>query len=120
MIGINEIKLDKNFYLSEFECHCCKAVRLHPLLLHQLIKLRLILEEPVYINSGYRCKKGNKLAGGTSNSYHLFGMAVDIKVKICSIADLAVYAEKVGFNGIGVYNNFLHLDVRTDKYHWSG
>lgn len=40
--------------------------------------LREWYNKPIYINSGYRCKKLNKAVGGVSNSYHLKGMAADI------------------------------------------
>ena len=36
-------------------------------------------EEPIIINSGYRSPEVNRLAGGTTNSNHLSGCAVDIR-----------------------------------------
>ncbi|GAH38478.1 unnamed protein product, partial [marine sediment metagenome] len=51
---------------------------------------------------------------------HLVGMAADIKVKDIPINDLADIAESVGFKGIGIYRNHLHLDVRPKKYFWEG
>ncbi|GAI70152.1 unnamed protein product, partial [marine sediment metagenome] len=73
-----------------------------------------------YINSGYRCTEENKRVGGVKGSYHIFGMAADITVKTKSMHDLAILAESVGFKGIGLYGNFLHLDVRSYKEHWEG
>jgi len=115
---INEIRISNNFELSEFQCPCCKRVMLHPLLLKQLQKLRSDIDQPIYINSGYRCKPYNKQVNGVPTSYHLFGMAVDIKVKIISMEALSVLAGLVGFKGIGVYDNFLHLDIRPEKEIW--
>lgn len=120
MTDINDIKIDTNFVLSEFQCPCCSRVILHAKLLKYLVKLRRLIQEPIYINSGYRCKPENDRVGGTKNSYHTFGMAADITVKIKIMSDLAVFAESVGFFGIGIYCTFLHLDVRPNKYHWSG
>ncbi len=37
------------------------------------------LEAPIIINSGYRCPRVNKLAGGAIASNHLFGCAADIR-----------------------------------------
>ena len=34
--------------------------------------------KPVYVNSGYRCDRHNKAVGGTSDSYHIKGMAAVI------------------------------------------
>ena len=117
---INDIKIANNFNLSEFQCPCCKRVMLHPLLLKLLVKLRSSIGEPIYINSGYRCKSYNKQVDGVPTSYHLFGMAADIYIKNYNIEDLAIHADIVGFKGIGVYDTFIHLDVRPNKEHWSG
>jgi len=90
---------------------------LHPKLLVKLIRLRKILEKPVYINSGYRCSRYNQKVGGIANSYHCIGLAADIKVKDINLIELLGYAEEVDFTGIGFYEkkNFLHLDVRPTK-----
>lgn len=40
---------------------------------------RTLADEPFIITSGYRCEKLNKLVGGVPNSFHLKGMAADIK-----------------------------------------
>ncbi len=114
---INDITIATHFKLSEFACPCCKRVMLHPKLLGKLIELRKILERPVYITSGYRCPKYNRQVGGIVNSYHLIGLAVDIKVKDISLIDLLEICEEIGFPGIGFYEkkNFLHLDVRPTK-----
>lgn len=117
---INDIKIAKNFELSEFQCPCCKCVMLHPLLLQLLIKLRSVIDQPIFINSGYRCKLHNKQVDGVPTSYHLVGMAADIYAKTISMEDLAIHADIVGIKGIGVYSDFLHLDIRPNKEHWRG
>ena len=113
----NNIKIAKHFNLSEFACPCCNLVMLHPKLLAKLVKLRNTLERPVYITSGYRCFEYNQKVGGVPNSYHLIGLAADIKVKDISLIDLLEICEEIGFPGIGFYEkkNFLHLDVRSTK-----
>lgn len=123
MIKINHIKIAKFFSLYEFECPCCKRVMLSPDLLTRLNHLRNIINRPIYINSGYRCKEENQRVGGVSGSYHLLGMAVDIHVQDILLSDLLIYAKGEGFNGIGNYenNNFLHLDIRPVPTHfWKG
>lgn len=123
MNKINYIKIARFFSLYEFECPCCKRVMLSPDLLTRLNHLRIIINRPIYINSGYRCKEENQRVGGAPGSYHLLGMAVDIHVKDILLSDLLIYAQEIGFNGIGFYenNNFLHLDIRPGpNYFWKG
>lgn len=46
--------------------------------------------QPIVITSGFRCKKLNEMVGGKPNSYHLAGMAADIKTPSVKYAyDLA-------------------------------
>ena len=40
--------------------------------------LRIALNRPVTINSGYRCKKVNEGVGGVASSHHLLGLAADM------------------------------------------
>ena len=123
MNEINYIKIARFFSLYEFECPCCNRVMLSPDLLTRLNHLRIIINKPIYINSGYRCKEENQRVGGVPGSYHLLGMAVDIQVKDILLSDLLVYAQGIEFNGIGFYENknFLHLDIRPGlKLFWEG
>jgi len=123
MDKINYIKIARYFSLYEFECPCCNRVMLSPDLLTRLNHLRIIINKPIYINSGYRCKEENQRVGGVPGSYHLLGMAVDIQVKDILLSDLLIYAQEIEFNGIGFYenNNFLHLDIRPGlKLFWEG
>ena len=115
--SINNLKIARHFKLSEFACHCCKRVMLHPKLLAKLVELRNTLERPVYITSGYRCFKYNQKVGGIVNSYHCIGLAVDIQVKDINLITLLEICENIDFSGIGFYEkkNFLHLDVRPTK-----
>jgi uncharacterized protein YcbK (DUF882 family) len=120
---INEIDIAQYFKLSEFACPCCKRVMLHPLLLKKLVEFRVIIKKPLYITSGYRCAEYNQKVGGIKCSYHLLGLAADIRVEGVSALDLLEYAEILNFAGIGFYEkkNFLHLDVRPTKLaRWRG
>ena len=45
---------------------------------HVLDPLRDIIDIPIYVNSGYRCKELNKAVGGINNSQHTRGLATDI------------------------------------------
>jgi len=114
---INDIVIAPHFKLSEFACPCCKQVMLHPLLLKKLVSFREMINKPVYITSGYRCPSYNQKIGGVKRSYHMLGLAADIRVEGISALDLLEYAEIIDFTGIGFYEkkNFLHLDVRPTK-----
>lgn len=66
------------------------------------------------VNSGYRDEKANERAGGANNSQHLHRNAVDIDVSGMSPEErinLIRHASSLGFRGIGVYPNAIHLDV---------
>ena len=120
MNPINNIQLNRNFWLKEFECPCCHLVMLHPSLLKLAIRLRNQIKEPLIINSGYRCQVENKKVGGVPHSYHRIGMAIDVYSRNVKISDLASYAMAIGFNGVGIYGTFIHLDIRPHKYYWEG
>ena len=47
--------------------------------------LRVAMDEPIKIGSGFRCQKLNKAVGGVYNSQHLKGQAVDL----CIDGDIA-------------------------------
>ncbi|GAI36990.1 unnamed protein product [marine sediment metagenome] len=57
---MNNIRIARNFKLKEFQCTCCKRVMLDSKLLKGLVLLRIRLNRPVYITSGYRCTKENE------------------------------------------------------------
>ena len=83
----------------------------------------MVINKPIFINSGLRCEKENEKVGGVQDSYHLKGMAVDSHVKDYLLYDLLMYAQEIGFTGIGFYEkeNFLHLDVRSgERRIWKG
>lgn len=118
---MNNIQISKNFKLKEFQCKDgSKLVKIDSQLLNKLQQLRDIIGKPIIINSGFRTPEHNKRVRGAENSFHLQGKAADIQVNGITPKQLAKYAEKVGFNGIGVYKTFIHVDVRDYKARWNG
>lgn len=84
-------------------------------------KIRNHFGKPVTINSAYRTPTLNKEAGGTTYSQHLYGKAADIKISGVTPKKVADYAETLlDKGGIGIYNAFTHIDVRTTKSRWQG
>ncbi|MFZ7122070.1 MAG: YcbK family protein [Eubacteriaceae bacterium] len=77
-------------------------------------------DRPVIVNSGYRCPSYNEKAGGVPGSYHLYGMAVDVRVPGIKPEDLIRHASDVGFLGLGLYRTFCHLDIRPSYTSWEG
>ncbi len=86
--------------------------------------LRLMdTEEPYHVVSGYRSPSTNAMLrqsnrGVAQNSYHMKGMAADLKLDSRSIHQMAKAAVACNAGGVGKYgrSNFVHMDcgpVRT-------
>lgn len=117
----NEIKqLSENFKSSEFNCKCGNCETKVSLdLITALQDIRDHFGVPVYVTSGYRCEYWNSKVGGARYSQHKLGKAADIIVEGISPLEVAQYAQGVQFvNGIGLYDNFVHIDVRLSKAYW--
>lgn len=116
------IKISNNFRVKEFKCNDgSDAVFISPELLKILQNIRTHFGKAVNINSAYRTPTYNKKVGGSSYSQHMYGTAADIYINGVSPKEIAKYAETLldGWGGIGVYNTFVHIDVREQKSRWS-
>jgi uncharacterized protein YcbK (DUF882 family) len=117
------VKLTRNFKSTEFDCKgkkCCSKTPLDIELVGYLQVFRNYFGKAITINSGYRCQTHNKNVGGAKNSRHTQGMAADIVVKGVKPVKVAQFAEMIGVRGIGLYDNFVHIDTRTEKFYWKG
>ena len=123
------MKLTTNFNLSEFRCKDGTDVPAELMpnvqkLANELQKLRDELGLPIKINSGYRTKTYNKKIGGATNSMHVQAKAADIVVTDITPTNLYKRIEKlieegkVNFKGVGVYDTFVHVDVRGRRSRW--
>jgi uncharacterized protein YcbK (DUF882 family) len=118
---IKDIQLSKNFKLSEFVCpEGRNEVYVDMKLIAKLQQLRDLVGKPVIVLSGYRSPSYNGLIGGAKNSRHMMGDAADIKVSGLTPSEVAKLAEKIGFDGIGVYYSWTHVDTRGYKAKWNG
>lgn len=86
--------------------------------------LRDFLGEPIRINSAYRSPEHNKAIGGVKSSQHILGKAADIKVKDIETKDLYLIIDslivdgKMKEGGLGLYDTFVHYDIRGSKARW--
>ena len=104
-------RISKNFDESEFSCCCCGKNKVAGELVAKLQELRDIINKPIHITSGYRCKRENKKVGGSVHSAHLLGEGADIQTELSTIT-LAMIACKIDGIRIGIYPNHIHIDVR--------
>ena len=113
--------LSDNFKVKEFACNDgSDTVLISDELVDLLQKIRDHFGVAVTINSGYRTSTYNKKVGGATNSQHVKGTAADIVAKGVDPLTVAQYAEYLMPNsgGIGVYQTFTHVDVRTSRSRW--
>lgn len=120
--GANNIT--SHFKVREFACSDgSDPVFISTKLVEVLEQIRQHFGQPVTVTSGYRTVSYNaKVSGSSSKSQHCNGLAADIKVNGYSPATVAAYAETLlpGTGGIGIYNTFVHIDVRKSKSRWNG
>ena len=112
-----------NFKVREYKCKDgSDAIAIHPELADLLQKIRTHFGRPVIINSAFRTHEHNKKVGGEADSQHLYGRAADIVVTGVSPKKVAGFAETQlkDRGGIGIYSDFLHVDVRNKKARWNG
>lgn len=85
-----------------------------PEVVSKFAELQGALGRTFKINSGYRDPEHNERVGGAKNSQHIHRNAIDIDVRDLSHADRVKVIEQasaLGFQGIGVYKNAIHLDM---------
>lgn len=124
------MKLTKNFTRQEFDCKDGTIVPAKYLLnvkevAENLQALRDYLEVPVSVTgSGYRTIVHNKKVGGAKNSQHLTASGADINAEgydpkqLAEVIELLILKGKMKQGGIGVYNGFVHYDIRGTKARW--
>jgi len=85
-------------------------------LLNMLDVVRKKYGKSIVINSGYRTVKHNAKVGGTPESSHTKGLAVDIACNNSTDRfKLEGILREVGFKRIGIAKTFIHADIDKDK-----
>ena len=106
------------FKRNEFQCECgCGFGAVDAELLRILINLRNKFGI-VFVSGGNRCSSHNREIGGRPKSYHLMGMAADVKFPESDLGTVwnyltDTYRSKYGFI---LYRTFIHIDARLIKY----
>lgn len=113
----------ENFPEDELTCKCgCGFSDMSPKLLVLLQALRYVLGFPLTITSACRCESHNRAVGGYPSSRHKLGQAIDISTKNMTAGAkqrLLEFALFLGFKGIGIGKDFIHLDVRDNPAIWT-
>jgi uncharacterized protein YcbK (DUF882 family) len=118
----NNEKVGPHFKVKEFACKDGSTITfIDDYMVTILELLRKKLKKPIIITSGYRTPQHNAKVGGAKYSYHMRGMAVDIRVNGISAKEVAKALDKiVEGGGIIVYNSWVHFDVRNGKKYRKG
>ena len=129
--------MTKNFSLKEFDCkgNCkeCKDgcdmpsdVYMNIIkLVKQLQFLRDYTGRAITINSGYRSPEHNAKVGGSQTSQHLLGKAADITIEglkpteVYRIIENLIDMGEMLQGGLGLYDTFVHYDIRKTKARWN-
>ena len=121
--------ITRNFQLEEFAskdgaCFPLEVIDNIKLLAENLQVIREEVDKPMSITSGYRSPAHNRKVGGATNSYHVRGMAADLRVsgltpvQLVGIIDKLQKEGKIARGGLKAYSTFVHYDTRGTNARW--
>jgi len=128
----NGIAGTEHFNISEFNSHDGVNVPREYMgntqkLMEQLEVIRAALgDAPIHINDSYRSPAHNAAVGGKSGSMHLVGKAADITCagftpsQVKDTIESLIAEGKIMEGGVGLYDDFVHYDIRGTKARWFG
>lgn len=122
-----DIQLSPHFWLHEFKCKTSDIIKYCE---ETIAKLEKIFDTcpnvgKGEVESGYRTPEYSPTVGGTKDDGHVVGIAVDVtwydkNGNIIAPKYIACIAQDLGFTGIGIMKNSIHLDTRTTKNYKNG
>ena len=123
------MKLTRNFSKWEFECKDGSEMPATVLgnvnkLAHALQVIRDVIQEPIGITSSYRSLEYNRTIGSTDTSQHVLGKAADLQIdgveplELYEIIEFLIDLEHIPQGGLGLYNTFVHYDIRGYEARW--
>jgi zinc D-Ala-D-Ala carboxypeptidase len=108
-----------HFQKRDFRCRCkCGngVEEMDEVFLASLDYAREMAKVPFIISSAFRCEAHNINVGGSPNSAHLRGTAVDIS---CTFSDnryaILEGLREAGITRIGIRKDFIHADADAKK-----
>ena len=108
-----------HFKVREFACNDgSDPVFISQALADILENIRVHFGAAVHIHSGYRTVSFNaSLPDSSKKSQHCNGLAADIQVEGHTPVEVYNYACSLlgDHGGVGIYNTFVHVDVRASK-----
>lgn len=117
-----DARVSEHFKLREFKCEDnSRVVILNNELVEVLEDARQHFGKSIIINSGYRTVAYNStLKNASPKSQHTHGNAADIVISDVKPIAVYNYFNKTYPNtyGVGIYNTFVHIDVRPTKSRW--
>lgn len=115
----NNEKISTHFKVKEFACKDGSTIIFVDDYMVQVLEIlrNKMGGKPITITSGYRTPAHNAKVGGAKYSYHMRGMAVDIRVEGKTPKEVAkALDEIVPTCGIILYDSWVHFDTRRRKY----
>ena len=110
----NKMSQFKYFKLEDFDCQETGENEMSIEFIERLDGLRSVCGFPFIVTSGYRSPNHSIEAKKEQPGQHAQGIAADIKVVGGAQRRLLVEkALEMGFTGVGVDKNFIHVDIRT-------
>lgn len=120
-------QLSKHFALHEFKCKESDTIKYSEETVELLEKIfdRCSKISKAIITSGYRTPEYSVKVGGTKDDGHVVGIAADLEWydkngKLIPPKYIACIAQEIGFTGIGLMSNSIHLDTRTTENYKNG
>lgn len=97
----------------------CRREDMNDDLICLLDKLRSVCGFPLTLTCAYRSPDYDRRKGRSGTSWHCKGCAVDIYCDSSAKRFVIVrYAISLGFTGVGIGENFVHLDMRPVPCMW--
>jgi len=104
-----QVLLAEHLYSAEVHCKCHYSHCTQTLIANSAVRsfwgVRKSYDEPVRVNSGFRCQMHNKDVGGVEHSYHKLGLALDLEA---DDLDRLEWAARMYFDVVIRYETFVH------------
>ncbi len=113
-----------NYVLRDFRTEEVFPMDPHLVDIFSIIQRKTKVDDTFHVLSGYRSPKTNAMLGRksrrvASNSFHMYGQALDIRLPEYSTRKLRNIAKSLEAGGVGYYprSNFIHIDT-GEKRTW--